>query len=281
MTCPSLLLLLPSPGITSGHTSDVSSSAPPSVSTTITAAPTSASTAPDDFSSNDYLSLLTSPFLRARVLTARHSSLAILGSGSLRLLIYNHSHPAREAPLARTFRTPAALLFNSGFDANAGFFACVPQSGNALFYDAAIHASVHDGARTSRVAPRFRRPFAHNDLRALSPALRALRAESVALKEGRSSVFVAVESVYSMDGTVAPLCTMIDAMDKIFPARNAHLIVDEAHAMGIYGPGGHGMVPQLGLEDLCLPGFTHSARPSQIPVVRSIYGYGCPCTNKC
>ena len=248
----SLSLLPPTPGITSDHTSDVPSGAPTTVPPTITLASTSASPSPADFSSNDYLSLSTSPLLRARVLAALNASPAILGSGGSRLLVYNHAHAALEARLARTFRAPAALLFNSGFDANAGFFACVPQSGDALLYDAAIHASVHDGARASRVAPRFRRPFAHNDVRALRAALRALRTESVALKEGQSSVFVAVESVYSMDGTVAPLRAMIDAMDEIFPARNAHLIVDEAHATGIYGPGGRGMVAQLGLEDRVL-----------------------------
>jgi len=70
----------------------------------------------------------------------------------------------------------------------------------------------------------------------------------VALKEGQSSVFVAVESVYSMDGTVAPIRAMVDAMDEIFPARNAHLVVDEAHATGRYGPGGRGMVAQLGVD---------------------------------
>ncbi len=85
-------------------------------------------------------------------------------------------------------------------------------------------------------------------MRALREALWALREECVALKEGQSSVFVAVESVYSMDGAVAPIHAMVDAMAEIFPARNAHLVVDEAHATGIYGPGGRWMVGQLGLE---------------------------------
>ena len=62
-------------------------------------------------------------------------------------------------------------------------------------------------------------------------------------------MFVTVESVYNMNGTVAPIRAMVDAMDEIFPARNAHLVVDEAHAAGIYGPGGRGMAAQLGLED--------------------------------
>jgi len=208
--------------------------------------------APVDFSSNDYLSLSTSPLLRARVLSALHSAPAILGSGGSRLLVYNHAHAALEARLARTFRSPAALLFNSGFDANAGFFACVPQSGDALLHDEAIHASVHDGARASRIAPRMRRPFAHNDVYALHAALWALRDGCAALREGKSSVFVAVESVYSMDGTVAPLRAILDAMNEVFPAGNAHLVVDEAHATGLYGPGCRGMVALLGLEDRVL-----------------------------
>jgi 8-amino-7-oxononanoate synthase len=207
---------------------------------------------PVDFSSNDYLSLSTSPLLRARVLAALHSSPAILGSGGSRLLVYNHAHVVLEARLARTFRSPAALLFNSGFDANAGFFACVPQSGDALLHDEAIHASVHDGARASRIAARMRLPFAHNDVGALRTALCALRDGYPALREGRSSVFVAVESVYSMDGTVAPLRAIIDTMKDVFPAGNAYLVIDEAHATGLYGPGGRGMVAQLGLEDCVL-----------------------------
>ena len=240
---------------------DPSLSLSPSTSRTITDAAITAAisptpprpdSSPADFSSNDYLSLSTSPLLRARVLAALHSSPAILGSGGSRLLVYNHAHAALEARLARTFRSPAALLFNSGFDANAGFFACVPQSGDALLHDEAIHASVYDGARASRIAARMRRPFAHNDVRALRTALCALRDEYPALGEGRSSVFVAVESVYSMDGTVAPLRGILDTMKKVFPAGNAYLVVDEAHATGLYGPGGRGMVAQLGLEECVL-----------------------------
>jgi 8-amino-7-oxononanoate synthase len=97
-------------------------------------------------------------------------------------------------------------------------------------------------------------------VRALGEALWELREEEErgggALGEGSGgcsrSVFVAVESVYSMDGSVAPLRAMLDVMDEVFPARNAHLVVDEAHATGIYGPSGRGMVAQLGLEDRVL-----------------------------
>ena len=76
-----------------------------------------------------------------------------------------------DARLVRMFRAPAALIFNSGYDANIGFLACVPQPGDALLCDEAIHASVHDGARASRISPRFRRPFAQNDVRAFRAAL--------------------------------------------------------------------------------------------------------------
>jgi 8-amino-7-oxononanoate synthase len=210
---------------------------------------TSGANSPVDFFSSDYLSLSSSPLLRARVLAALHAAPEILGSGGSRIIVYNREHAALEARLARTFRSPAALLFNSGFDANAGFFACVPQPGDALLYDESIHASVHDGMQVSRVAPSMRRPFAHNNVAALRAALRALRDECAAIRECKSSVFVAVESVYSMNGTIAPLREMLDTIDEVFPAGNVHMIVDEAHATGLYGPGGRGIVALLGLED--------------------------------
>ena len=140
-----------------------------------------------DFSSGDYLSLSNTPLLRSRVLAALHAAPEILGSGGSRFSVYNHEHATLETRLARTFRSPAALLFNSGFDANAGFFACVPQPGDALLYDESIHASVHDGMRVSRVAPSMRRSFAHNNVGALRAALSALRDESASIREGKSS----------------------------------------------------------------------------------------------
>ena len=104
------------------------------------------------------LSRTTSPNLRGRILVALHTVPSILSSGGSRLLIYCTAHAALEARLARTFRSPVALLFNFGFDANAGFFASVPQAGNGLLHDEIIHALVRDGVRVSWVAPRMRRP---------------------------------------------------------------------------------------------------------------------------
>jgi 8-amino-7-oxononanoate synthase len=195
------------------------------ITAAISPTPPRPDSSPAGFSSNNYLSLSLSSLLRARVLAALHSSPAILGSSGSRLLVYNHAHAALEARLARTFRSPAALLFNSGFDANTGFFVCVPQSGDALLNNEAIHTSVYGGVRASRIAARMCRPFAHNDVRVLLTAPWVLRDEYPALGAGRISMFVAVKSVYSMDGTVAPLHAILDTMKKVFPAGNAYLVV--------------------------------------------------------
>ncbi|TRM63086.1 pyridoxal phosphate-dependent transferase [Schizophyllum amplum] len=206
-----------------------------------------------DFNSNDYLSLRRSPSLRKAFLDKLSASPDVLGAGGSRLLVNGTAHSTLEERAARLWRgdqapsAGVALFFNSGFDANAGFFACVPQPGDVLVYDAHIHASVHDGARVARVAARY--AFAHNDVKALRDVLRQAKATYPALSSRpTASLFLAVESVYSMDGTLAPLRDMADVIEGEFPSGNAHLIVDEAHATGIYGPRGLGRVAELGLE---------------------------------
>ncbi|KAA1467208.1 PLP-dependent transferase [Dentipellis sp. KUC8613] len=205
--------------------------------------------APINLTSNDYLSLSTSPALRSAVLARLTAAPSILGAGGSRLLVPSAPHTALEARLARLLRAPAALLFNSGFDANAALLAALPQPRDAVVHDAAVHASTHDGLRLSRLPPARRRAFAHNDVRALVRVLRALRREDAALCAGRASVFVCVESVYSMDGTMAPLGEIVGAVEAAFPLGNAYVVVDEAHATGVYGPGGRGVVAMLGLEE--------------------------------
>ncbi|TRM66291.1 pyridoxal phosphate-dependent transferase [Schizophyllum amplum] len=206
-----------------------------------------------DFNSNDYLSLRRSLSLRNAFLTKLAAAPDVLGAGGSRLLVNGTAHAALEERAARLWRADqapgaeVALLFNSGFDANAGLFACVPQPGDVLVYDAHIHASVHDGARVARVAARY--AFAHNNVKALREVLRQAKATYPALSSRpTASLFLAVESVYSMDGTLAPLTEMADAIEEEFPFGNAHLIVDEAHATGIYGPCGLGRVAELGIE---------------------------------
>ena len=200
-----------------------------------------------DFYTNDYLSLSSSPDLRARFLRALRDAPHVLGSGGSRLLVNGDAHASLEARLAAFFRAPTALLFNSGFDANVGFFTSVPQPGDVLVFDEHIHASVHDGARASRAAASV--PFAHNDVRALRAALEEQVAARPALQSGDASLFVAVESLYSMDGTLAPLPEIVDAIEEILPCGNGYLVVDEAHSTGIYGPQGRGLVAAYGLED--------------------------------
>ncbi|KAH0585641.1 Putative 8-amino-7-oxononanoate synthase/2-amino-3-ketobutyrate coenzyme A ligase [Termitomyces sp. J132] len=195
-----------------------------------------------DFNSNDYLSLSTSPLLRKRFLNKLTASPDILGSGGSRLLVNGSVHNTFEERLRQFFGVEAALLFNSGFDANVGFFSCIPQPGDAVIYDEYIHASVHDGMRASRVTEALY-PFKHNDLASFKHVL-----EQVKRAHSNASVFVAVESLYSMDGTFAPLKEIAEALE----GQNVYLVVDEAHATGIYGPQGRGRVAELGLENKVL-----------------------------
>jgi 8-amino-7-oxononanoate synthase len=207
---------------------------------------------PLDFSSNDYLSLSTSPKLRAAFLRTCESAPLVLGSGGSRLLSNPPAHASLEARLGAFFGAPAgaegALLFNSGYDANVGFFSCVPQPGDCVLADEHIHASVHDGVRASRVKDGFF-TFQHNDVHALRERLRWLLEYRREIRTGEASLFVAVESLYSMDGTFAPLKQVVDLLENMFPLGNAYLIVDEAHATGVYGPSGQGMVAAYGLQE--------------------------------
>ena len=224
--------------------------------------PPSADTALVDFSSNDYLSLSKSSELRTRFLEKLGSTKQILGSGGSRLLVNGSAHASLEDRLRIFFgRTDAApqlgpsslsivtldaLLFNSGFDANVGFFACVPQPGDFIVYDEHIHASVHDGMRMSRARSL---PFKHNSVKDLEKILLDLKNEYPELVNGRGSVFIAVEGLYSMDGTVSPLADIIQIAESAFPNSNAYVSVDEAHSTGIYGHSGRGLVNLLGLQD--------------------------------
>lgn len=210
--------------------------------------PSSVGSALVDFNSNDYLSLSTSPQLRTHFLQQLADAPDILGSGGSRLLVNGRAHANLEARLAAFFNSEAALLFNSGFDANVGFFSSVPQSGDVIVYDEYIHASVHDGMKASRILPEERVSFEHNSVEDMRRVLTRLVEMKPVLQSGECSVFIAVESLYSMDGTFAPLRDIVDLLDELFPIRNAYLVVDEAHSTGIYGPQGKGRVALLGLE---------------------------------
>ncbi|KAK1230383.1 hypothetical protein PQX77_006528 [Marasmius sp. AFHP31] len=221
--------------------------------------PSSETPTATDFTSNDYLSLTTSPLLHTHVLRTLQTSPHILGSGGSRLLVNPEVHDKFERRVERFFNLPTStpdptttteaggrsvLLFNSGYDANVSFFSTVPQPGDAIVYDELVHASVHDGIRGGCRA-QTRVSFRHNDVGDLRRVLRSLSLQQQQAGKGRT-IFVAIESLYSMDGTFAPLREFVDVLEEI--RGEAYLVVDEAHATGVYGPKGRGRVALEGLE---------------------------------
>lgn len=201
-----------------------------------------------DFSSNDFLSLSTSSHLKSKYLSELSSTGIPLGSSGSRLLDGNSAYAEElERSIADFHGAEAGLLFNSGFDANAGFFACVPQPGDVIVYDELVHASVHDGMKLSRASKTV--SFRHN----CCTSFRAVLEEVIhqGEKPGNlncKNVIVAVESIYSMDGDVAPLRELVDVMDEILGTGQGCIVVDEAHSTGVLGPKGSGLVCELGLE---------------------------------
>lgn len=149
--------------------------------------------------------------------------------------------------IARFHDAPSGLFFNSGFDANVGIFSCLPQPGDIIVYDELIHASVHEGMRLSRAQKKM--SFSHNSVSDLERVIKEITDDDSTSPQVEYNVFIAVESLYSMDGDTAPLETIIPLIQKYFPEQNAYLIVDEAHATGVFGPNGAGIVQDLGIED--------------------------------
>ncbi|WP_345269605.1 aminotransferase class I/II-fold pyridoxal phosphate-dependent enzyme [Nibrella viscosa] len=190
-----------------------------------------------DFCSNDYLGFARSANLKRTIQAADEAfSTAYTGATGSRLLAGNTLLAEEvEVELAAFHQAESARIFNSGYDANLGLLACIARREDTLITDELIHASMIDGARLSYAA-RYR--FRHNDIEDLVRLL--------AKTQGQA--YVAVESVYSMDGDVAPLVELADVCDQY----GAALLVDEAHATGIYGPNGEGLVVALGLQDRVL-----------------------------
>jgi 8-amino-7-oxononanoate synthase len=137
-----------------------------------------------------------------------------------------------EAQLAVFFHQESALLFNSGYDANLGLFSAVPLKGDTVIYDALVHASIRDGIRMS-LANSY--SFAHNDIDSLKDKL----------SRAKGTIYVVVESVYSMDGDQGLIQEILDVCEK----AAAYLIVDEAHAGGVLGDNGEGLSTEKGLDE--------------------------------
>lgn len=177
-----------------------------------------------DFYSNDYLGL--AKLASTEVFTEIYS-----GTGSRLISGSNAVNTAAEKKLAQHFNTEAALIYNSGYDANLGFFSCIPQKGDSVIYDEYIHASVRDGLRLSS-ARSF--SFKHNDLEDLEKKL--------SISTGTS--YVAVEGLYSMHGDLA----LLGPIYKLCETHGALLIVDEAHSAGIFGSDGKGFADAIAIK---------------------------------
>lgn len=195
--------------------------------------------APDsgiDFTSNDYLGLSRHPALRAAVIEAVQS--AAVGASASRLLRgSSDAHAALEQSAAEFFGTQKALFFGSGFTANFALFSTLLTRHDAVVFDEHIHASVKEGIHAAP-AKRFR--VRHNDAQSFEDALRRAR-ESDAKR-----LLIAVESVYSMDGDLAPL----HELEQLARAHGAVLVIDEAHATGVFGPLGRGAGEGLPSENI-------------------------------
>lgn len=178
-----------------------------------------------DFYSNDYLGI-------GRTQATYHTNEHDAAKGSRLISGQAQAFEAFETFVANWLEAEAALLFNSGYDANVGFFSCVPQRGDTVLYDEYSHASIRDGLRIS-FAKTY--SFQHQNLNELEQRL----ARTTGI------VYVAVESVYSMDGDRADLPAVISICEKY----GARLVVDEAHATGVYGRTGGGLVASLGVSE--------------------------------
>ncbi|MEM7484508.1 MAG: pyridoxal phosphate-dependent aminotransferase family protein [Bacteroidota bacterium] len=192
-----------------------------------------------DFSSNDYLGLAKKKeFSKLALSLLENLNLTENGASGSRLLTGNHRlYQKLENFLAFYHKSSAALVFNSGYDANIGFFEAVPQKGDLIFYDELVHASIRDGIKMSN-AKAYK--FKHNSLDDL---LLCVERSRNATSEN-AVIYIVTESVFSMDGDSPNLKTLSDFCLEY----KCHLIIDEAHANGIFGDG-KDLVCQLGIED--------------------------------
>jgi 8-amino-7-oxononanoate synthase len=186
-----------------------------------------------DFTSNDYLGLAASGELMNLARDALSRG-APVGAGGSRLLRGNHpEHEALESFAAVFFRAETALYFGSGYAANQTLFAAAPQRGDLVVYDERIHASVHDGIRLGRAQAVAAR---HNDVQSAADAIGAWRGAG-----GIGRAWIAIESLYSMDGDTAELADYAALADR----SDAILVIDEAHATGVSGAQGRGLAAAL------------------------------------
>jgi len=190
-----------------------------------------------DFASNDYIGFAKNEtiFHETHQLLL-DKNIKINGATGSRLLSGNHElYQETEQFIAEFHRAESALIFNSGYDANIGFFSAVPQRNDIILYDELCHASIRDGIQMSN-AKAYK--FQHNDFEDLERLLQRCQIEPV-------EVYIATESVFSMDGDSPNM----EELTKVSEKYNAYLVIDEAHALGVFGEQGEGLIQSLGLQD--------------------------------
>lgn len=190
-----------------------------------------------DFSSNDYLGFAKNEF----IFNQAHqylidTNLKINGATGSRLLTGNHSlYQEAEAFIAQFHQAESALIFNSGYDANVGFFSAVPQRNDVILFDEYVHASIRDGIKMS-FAKSYK--FEHNDLHDLETLIQKN-------KSTENEIYIVTESVFSMDGDSPDIEKLVAISQK----NNCLLVIDEAHALGVFGKNGCGLIQESGFQN--------------------------------
>lgn len=186
-----------------------------------------------DFTSNDYLGLADAPRLKAAITAAIERGVPA-GAGGSRLLRGNHpEHEMLEVEAAAFFGAERTIYFGSGFAANVALFSALPLRDDLVLHDALIHASVHDGIAAGKATAVA---VPHNQVEAFEREITRWRQAG-----GKGRPWIAVESLYSMDGDRAPVAALADLAGR----HGGFLVVDEAHATGVFGPGGRGLAAEL------------------------------------
>jgi len=190
-----------------------------------------------DFASNDYLGFAHSEaiFNKTHQLLL-DKSIKINGATGSRLLSGNHDvYQEAEDFISHFHQVEAALIFNSGYDANVGFFSSVPQRNDVILYDELCHASIRDGIQLSN-AKAYK--FEHNGLEDLENLIQKFKSED-------KEIYIVTESVFSMDGDCPEIQNLVELSEK----HNCLLVIDEAHALGVFGEQGEGLIQSLGFQD--------------------------------
>jgi 8-amino-7-oxononanoate synthase len=186
-----------------------------------------------DFASNDYLGFANSE----EIFNKTHQylidkNIKVNGATGSRLISGNHNlYPITEDFIANFHQSESALIFNSGYDANVGFFSSVPQRNDIILYDELCHASIRDGIAMSN-AKAYK--FQHNAFDDLESKIFKLQTSNSEL----TTIYVVTESVFSMDGDSPNLEELVGICEKY----NCNLVIDEAHALGVFGDLGQGLV---------------------------------------